>query len=379
MPTIHTTVSCPIFDSFRVQQVAGMFDVPLAEKGTATFAVEVPDLDEAWQIGLIVGPSGSGKSTIARAAFGEALVSHFDWPADRAVVDCFGELPIKAITHLLTAVGFSSPPSWVKPYAVLSGGEKFRCDLARSLAQSASQANAAKWDATCDHEPFSHVAGNALVVFDEFTSVVDRNVARIGSAAIAKFIRQQHTPASSLQPTASPPRFVAVSCHYDIANWLEPDWVVDTATATCARRRLRRPDIQLRLHRATAASWPLFAKHHYLSGQLNPSARCYLAWWHDEPVAFVAVLPAWGNKNHDRVSRVVVLPDYQGIGIGMRVTAMVAELHRAQGKRFSLTTGHPATIAHCLRSQRGTGFVIRARQRCALPRDAQREMRGSRS
>jgi ABC-type thiamine transport system ATPase subunit len=318
MPTINTTVTCPIFDSFRVQQVAGMFDVPLAEKASASFSVEVPDLDEPWQIGLIVGPSGSGKSTIARAAFGEALVSHFDWPADKAVVDCFGELPIKAITHLLTAVGFSSPPSWVKPHAVLSGGEKFRCDLARALS-----------------------ARNALVVFDEFTSVVDRNVARIGSAAVAKYIRKQ---------TGSALRFVAVSCHYDIANWLEPDWVVDTATATCTRRRLRRPEIQLRLHRATTAAWPLFAKHHYLSGKLNPSARCYLAWWHDEPVAFLAVLPAWGNKHHDRASRIVVLPDYQGIGIGTRVTEMVAELHRSQGRRFSLTTGHPATIAHCLRS-----------------------------
>lgn len=328
---INTTVACPVYDSFRVRQVAGMFDVPLAEKAAASFAVEIPALDEAWQIGLIVGPSGSGKSTIARTAFGEAVVTHFDWPTDKAVIDCFGELPIKQITGLLVAVGFSSPPSWIKPYAVLSGGEKFRCDLARALAGAL-------------HGPPQTVP----VVFDEFTSVVDRNVARVGSAAVAKAIRRINADESREAPL----RFIAVSCHYDIAEWLEPDWVVDMAGSTCTRRRLRRPSIELRLHRTTTAAWPLFARHHYLSGSLNPSAHCYLAWWRDEPVAFLATLPVWSKQNHRRVSRVVVLPDYQGIGIGMRVTEAVGDLHLAEGKQFSLTASHPATIAHCVRSPR---------------------------
>ena len=42
MPTIRTTVSCPVHDSFRVQQIAGMFDVPLAEKATEHFEADVP-------------------------------------------------------------------------------------------------------------------------------------------------------------------------------------------------------------------------------------------------------------------------------------------------------------------------------------------------
>jgi hypothetical protein len=126
---------CPLHDSFRVQQVAGMFDVPLREKIAERFTVELPELGDDWRIGLIVGPSGSGKTTLARRLFGANLIERTDWPADRAVVDCFGELPIREITSMLTAVGFSSPPSWVKPYAVLSGGERFRCDLARALAR----------------------------------------------------------------------------------------------------------------------------------------------------------------------------------------------------------------------------------------------------
>ena len=89
-----------------------------------------------WRIGLIVGPSGSGKSTIARRLFGDRLYENAPWPEDRAVVDCLGDRPIKEIIGLLTAVGFSSPPNWVKPYRVLSNGERFRCDLARALLEA---------------------------------------------------------------------------------------------------------------------------------------------------------------------------------------------------------------------------------------------------
>ncbi len=59
-----------------------------------------------------------------------------------------------------------------------------------------------------------------LVAFDEFTSVVDRNVAQIGSAAVAKGIRSGQIRC----------RFVAVTCHYDILEWLAPDWIIDMAT-----------------------------------------------------------------------------------------------------------------------------------------------------
>jgi hypothetical protein len=136
MPHFDVTVTCPVHDSFRVQQVAGMFDVPIAQRATERFAVDVPELGDDWRIGLIVGPSGSGKSTIARELFGDRLCPQRPWPEERAVVDCLGERPIKEITGLFTAVGFSSPPSWIKPYRVLSGGERFRCDLARAMAEA---------------------------------------------------------------------------------------------------------------------------------------------------------------------------------------------------------------------------------------------------
>ncbi len=304
-----------------------MFDVPVAERAAASFVAEVPDLAEPWQIGLIVGPSGSGKSTIARAAFADRVYAMPDWPADRAVVDGFGELPMRTIVGLLTAVGFSSPPAWIKPYRVLSGGERFRCDLARALSTAMSTAVD-----TADPQPDA-----PLVVFDEFTSVVDRQVAEVGSAAIAKAVR------GGLARV----RFVAVSCHHDVAPWLEPDWVLDMATRHLERRRLRRPAIELEICRCHRGLWTMFAPHHYLSGSLSVGARCYAARWRGQPVSFCATLPLIGQRGHWRITRMVTLPDYQGIGIGMRVAEAVAGLYRAEGLRMNITASHPAVIAHC--------------------------------
>ena len=331
MPHFDVTVTCPVHDSFRVQQVAGMFDVPIAQRATERFAVDVPELGDDWRIGLIVGPSGSGKSTITRELFADRLYSQRPWPEDRAVVDCLGERPIKEITGLFTAVGFSSPPSWIKPYRVLSGGERFRCDLARALAQ-----------ASTGPEP-------RLVAFDEFTSVVDRNVARIGSAAIAKAIRAGRITC----------RLVAVTCHYDVAEWLEADWVLDMATATFTRRCLRRPGIDLEISRCERRAWKMFARHHYLSGRLSAVARCFLALWRGVPVAFCATVSLIGRKNRWRISRIVTLPDFQGIGIGMSVAEAVAGLHRAEGHRVNVTASHPALIGHCRRSPRWRAVAVR--------------------
>lgn len=333
MPVINVTVTCPVHDSFRVQQVAGMFDVPLAEKAEERFQVEVPAASEDWRIGLIVGPSGSGKSTVARQAFGRSLYGGGAWPAERAVVDCFGELPARRVVDLFTAVGFGSPPSWVKPYSVLSNGERFRCDLARALSVCReAESVGGEICLAADAKP--------IVVFDEFTSVVDRNVAKVCSAAIAKGIRRGQIPC----------RFVAVTCHYDVAEWLAPDWVLDMATCELSRRRLRRPAIELEIRRCRMAAWQLFKRHHYLSGSLAAGARCYLTTWAGEPVNFCATLPVIARKNHRRFTRIVTLPDYQGIGIGMRAVAAVAALHRAEGLRINVTSSHPALIRHCRRS-----------------------------
>lgn len=315
----HVVVDCDVHDSFRVQQVAGCFDLPVKAKSRFETRVELPTLDDKWTIGAIVGPSGSGKSTLARQVYGDALAdSESDWPKDKAVIDCFGNHSIKTITDMLVAVGFSSPPAWVKPFHVLSNGERFRCELARAL-----------------------LVDRPVTVFDEFTSVVDRTVAQTGSFAVQKAIRRMDER-----------RFVAVSCHYDFLQWLEPDWVLDMATGKLAQVRLRRPEIRVEIYRCSHRAWSAFKHHHYLSADLNRAAACYLAMMNGTPVGFMAVLPQMGMKGIRRISRVVILPDYQGVGIGMRFCRAVAELYARDGKEMRITTGHIGMIESMKRSPR---------------------------
>ena len=186
MQTVHAVVECAVQDTFRVKQVAGMFDLPLDAGSWSSFSVEIPSLEDVWNIGVIVGPSGSGKTTIAKKAFGDRLVDRWEWPLNRSVLDGFpADMGIREITQLLGSVGFSSPPAWLRPFRLLSNGEQFRVHLARTLAERPD-----------------------LAVIDEFTSVVDRTVARIGSAAIGRAVRRFNR------------RLVAVSCHYDILHGL---------------------------------------------------------------------------------------------------------------------------------------------------------------
>lgn len=345
MPKHTITVSTPIdTKSFRVAQVAGLFDVPVSGRASETFNVELPALREGWQIGLIVGPSGSGKSTVARHAYGDNVYTPgLGWPEKQSVLDGFDEnLPARELTALLAAVGFSSPPSWIKPYGVLSGGEKFRCDLARSLCGN-------------DEARMTNGEGKKLVVFDEFTSVVDRTVAKVGSMAVSKLIRH-----SSFGLRHS--KFVAVTCHYDVAPWLSPDWILDMASGVLTRRRLRRPNLELRIFRSGRPAWELFKKHHYLSHSIPGGAQIYVAYLSGleataVPVGIVIVGQHFGNSRQGatergikQISRIVVLPDYQGIGIGRRLLDGVAGILREDNWRVVITTSHPVMIAHLARS-----------------------------
>ena len=312
-------LASPVYDSFRVRAIAGMFDAPIEAKTEKIVTFEPPpSLDEDWRIGLIVGPSGSGKSSVAETIYASEIFRGADWATDKATIDHFGDRPMKEIVRMLTTVGFGSPPSWAQPFATLSNGEKFRCELARALLDSPSE----------------------LVVFDEFTSVVDRTVAKTASAAIADGIRKNFVQK----------RFVALSCHYDVVDWLAPDWVLDMATGKLTRRRLRRPRVKLEILRGDKKDWPRFAKHHYLSGSLHPSAQCYLAFWDETPVAFCATLPIFGATGRRRVTRLVVLPDYQGLGIGTAFIEALGDLYRERSLRFSITSSHPSIINHCKRS-----------------------------
>ena len=317
MPSADLVVETPIVETGRVQQLRGLFDLPGSSHSRLEWHAELPLEERDWNIGLIVGPSGCGKSSLAQHLWPKEIASKQRWPKDKSLVDAFpSELGIKDITGLLSSVGFSSPPSWLRPFHCLSNGEQFRVQIARTLAEQPQ-----------------------LAVIDEFTSVVDRDVAQIASAAVAKTVRRRGQ------------RLVAVTCHNDVEAWLTPDWVYRPATGEFTWGCLqRRPDIELDIRRADRHAWALFAPHHYLDAKISPASLCWVAYWRGQPAAFVGYLPLVGYRGRRRISRSVCLPDYQGVGIGMALNEQTAAMWKALGTRTSIVSTHPAVIGSMNRS-----------------------------
>src|SRR5882724_11654431 len=118
---MHIIVESPIIATPRVQQVRGMFDLPAATASRLEWDVILPLAGKLWHVGLIVGPSGCGKTTIARRMFPDSPPFSRNLSADCSILDAFPEaMPIKDIVEILSAVGFASPPAWLRPFHVLS-------------------------------------------------------------------------------------------------------------------------------------------------------------------------------------------------------------------------------------------------------------------
>jgi GNAT superfamily N-acetyltransferase len=89
----------------------------------------------------------------------------------------------------------------------------------------------------------------------------------------------------------------------------------------------------------------MFRQYHYLNGSLPSTARCYTAVYQEKPIAFIAVVSIRMRAKYYRVSRLVVLPDYQGIGVGKRLLNFIAQLYSSQTKMpFYILTSNPQII-----------------------------------
>jgi len=318
---INVTVETDVSQSSRARQLEAMFDVPGAPHQKQTWAFDAPLHERDWKVGLIVGPSGAGKSTIAKHLFGDEIVQA--WPGASVIDDFMASLSMHDVSAACQAVGFNTIPAWLRPYRVLSTGERFRVDLARRLAESSS--------------------GDTLLV-DEFTSVVDRQVAQIGSHAVQKWIRRQGDR-----------KFVAVSCHYDVVDWLQPDWIIEPAERRFTWRSVQpRPRLDVTIAQVDHSAWRVFAPYHYLTNNLHKAAQCFVLFVGDEPAAFAGVLhrPHAKTRNIKGLSRLVTLPDWQGIGLAFVLADTIGAAYRAQGMRFHMYPAHPSLIRSFDRSHK---------------------------
>lgn len=317
--TVTRTV--PIANTARVLQAGTMFDHPPADHIERTWNVHLPVEAQSWSVGLVVGPSGAGKSSVVQECF--PVQDPPEWHDDRSVLDDFpADLSIRDIVDLLTSVGLGSTPSWMRPYKTLSTGEQFRASCARRLAE---------------------VPPGEVVVIDEFTSVVDRHVAQVASHTLQKTVRRTGR------------QLVAVTCHYDVVDWLQPDWIYQPHADDFAWRSVQpRPGVDVGIYPVDNAAWRVFAPHHYLSDYHQAAAHCFGAFVDEQCVAFCSYrhFQHPTAKNLKLGHRLVVLPDWQGLGLSAVIVEVVADMLYEQGMRFRAIVAHPAMIRVMARSPR---------------------------
>lgn len=262
-----------------------------------------------WNVGVICGASGSGKSTILRS-LGEVAVANFD--EKKPLISNFAPMSPKEAANLLSSMGLASVPTWIRPFHSLSNGEQYRAELAKKVSK-----------------------GSGIILVDEYTSVVDRNVAKSMSNALQKYIRRENK------------QIILATCHYDIFEWLQPDWIYDLNKGGTLEKgdclRQGRPQIQLQCYRTEYDTWNIFKKHHYMTSEMNKSAMCFCFTWEDKLVGFASILPQIGRGvgKAMRMSRLVVLPDYQGLGIGRKILDFIGGICKNDGFKFFIKTINP--------------------------------------
>ena len=156
---------------------------------------EVPLLDTSelsdfkWNVGVLCGNSGSGKSTLL-STLGEPKNPIYDY--SKSIISQFPHMSEHDVCELLSSVGLSSVPVWLHKPNELSNGERARLDLCWILANAKD---------------------NEIILYDEFSSVINRAVAKSMSYALQRYVREKNL------------KIILASCHFDIIEWLNPDWV----------------------------------------------------------------------------------------------------------------------------------------------------------
>lgn len=328
MQTFHVRLESPVATSFRCTRAADSLDIDAGKKAVHELTVRA-DLTTPWRLGVIVGASGSGKTTLARQAFGADALRELLDPT-RPVIDQFpAHWTYDDCAAALAGVGLTSVPCWIRPAFTLSNGQRARAEAALQLAR----------------------VGEAPVVIDEWTSVVDRTVAKVMSHCVQKHARRM--------PADRPP-LVLLSCHYDVLDWLNPDWVIDCNRAAYVDRRAvqpgfrRREQLRFDIRRVDRSTWKAFSRYHYLSDTLPGGHIETYGLFHGRDQigfqCFANYVPTRKEFAREIMhsNRTVVHPDYAGLGLGIKlITVTSADMHRRGFRvmaKFSSTPVYRAMV-----------------------------------
>lgn len=288
--TVHLTSTVP--KTFRTQKAADSVSLDISKKSEHRLEIKDIDVETDFKIGLIVGPSGAGKTTLAKELFGPDCFNTI-LDLEKPVIEQFPEhFSYDECVKYLNGIGLTQVPCWIRPAKTLSNGQRARAEAALQMAS--------------DRE---------FVVIDEWTSVVDRTIAKVMSHCIAKFAKKNKK------------RIVLCSCHFDIIEWLDPDWVIDCAKAEfidyrrSLRRKERKEKLEFTIQEAPSRTWKYFSKYHYLNENL-PGGKiyCFGLFDGDRQIGFQCFANYTINdQNVYHSNRTVIHPDYCGFGLGMRL------------------------------------------------------------
>lgn len=305
------TLKSSIINDEYTDYIYSTFDIQDKQQTITHIPMDLDDLNKfEWNIGLIIGGSGSGKSTILNY-LGGMRETNFD--EHKPLISNFSWLTPEEASKVLMSIGLSSIPAWLRPYELLSNGEKYRAKLAYLVSSAAE---------------------DEIILIDEYTSFVDRDVAKAMSFALQKYIRK------------SGKKIILASCHSDITEWVLPDWTCSPLKgggierADCLRQR---PNITLQAHRVEYDTWDFFKKHHYLTEDVSKACKFFLFTWNDKPVGINCVIPQPSGyfKKGVRESRIVVLPEYQGLGLGIVISEWTGAIYKDSGYKYFTKTVHP--------------------------------------
>lgn len=311
MQTYHVRLESPVFNSFRCQRAANSQDIDTKKKSVHDLKVET-NIGDNYSVGLIVGASGSGKTTLAKHIFGEDIFN-LSLNEDLPIIDQLPEhLTYEECAKTLSGIGLTSVPCWLRPVKTLSNGQRARAFAALAIHKSDT------------------------VVIDEWTSVVDRTVAKVMSHCVQKFARKNGR------------RFILLSCHHDVIEWLDPDWIIDCnqqkfidRRLLCPSERERKEKHRFEVRHVDSSYWKLFSKYHYLSDKPIGGKVLHFGLFNNENIMgynCLANYVPWVDKTKPmimHVSRTVIHPDYAGMGLGILFDTAVAEYgHRQHGYKI---------------------------------------------
>jgi len=303
MRDFTVNLNCDIPKTFLTIKAAQSQDINIDEKSEHVKKISA-DIDSDYNIGLIVGSSGSGKTTLARKMYGEKFKENSIIDMSRPIIEQFPvDWTYDQIQLSLCSIGLSSVPCWIRPAYTLSNGQRFRAEVALICAHSKDD----------------------TIIIDEWTSVVDRVVGKIMSHSVQKFARKFNK------------KIVLMSCHYDVIDWLLPDWIIDCNKDTFEDRRSlqqsRKETITIDIREIDGSSWKVFSKYHYLSKRLPGGKLWFFApFIGDEQIGFQCFARYVPDKQYILHSnRTVIHPDYCGMGLGMKLDDATCQIMKDRG------------------------------------------------